>query len=80
MFWLKKLPHEKILPGWEIITGPDIATVRTNERPYHKGENYTTIIDGFMVSPNVKTLSVKTIDTDFEYTDHQAVLAAFSAK
>lgn len=80
LFWLKKLPYEKILTGWKIITGPDIATVRTNYQPYIKGENYTTIIDGFMVSPNVKTLSVRTIDTEFEYTDHQAVWAEFSAK
>ncbi len=68
------------MPGWDIITGPNVATVRTNERPYIKGENYTTIIDGYMVSPNVKTLSVKTIDIDFEYTDHQPVLATFSAR
>jgi endonuclease/exonuclease/phosphatase family metal-dependent hydrolase len=80
LFWLKQLPYEHIKKDWEIITDTTVASVRTNERPYHKGENFTTIIDGFLVSPNVETLSVKTVDTEFKYTDHQPVLATFKAR
>jgi len=80
LFWLKKLPHEKIKPNWQIVIDPQTPTNRSNERPYKRGENYTTIIDGYMVSPNVQAISVKTLDTDFEFTDHQPILARFSAR
>jgi len=79
LFWLAVFPHENVKPGWKIAVDPNVATVRSNERPYHRGENYTTIIDGFLVSPNVDIVSVKTINTDFEYTDHQPVRAEFKA-
>ena len=80
LFWRTKLPRKKILTGWEIVVDENTPTMRSNERPYTKGENFTSIIDGYMVSPNVKTLSVETIDTDFEFTDHQPVKAVFRAK
>jgi hypothetical protein len=80
LFWLKTLPHEKIPTDWKLVFDPNIATVRTNERPYIKNENYTTIIDGFLVSPNVDVMSVEGIDTNFEFTDHQAVLAQFTSR
>jgi exonuclease III len=80
LFWRTKLPREKILPGWEIVVDENTPTMRSNERPYTKGENFTSIIDGYMVSPNVDTISVETIDTNFEFTDHQPVKAVFRAK
>lgn len=80
LFWRTKLPREKILPGWQIIVDEQTPTMRSNERPFVKGENFTSIIDGFMVSPNVDALSVKTIDTNFEFTDHQPVFAKFRAR
>ncbi|MDE2112896.1 MAG: hypothetical protein KGJ79_17295, partial [Alphaproteobacteria bacterium] len=50
---------------------PHVPTVRTNNQPYRPGVNYTAIIDGFLVSPNVEIDSVTTIDTGFQFTDHQ---------
>ena len=80
LFWLKVLPHENVPKDWQLVIDPTIATARTNERPYIKGENYTTIIDGFLVSPNVEVLSVTGIDTNFEFTDHQPVKAQFRSR
>ncbi len=80
LFWLKTLPASTIKPGWRLVIDEKTATVRTNERPYRRGQNYTTIIDGFLVSPNVEVGSVQTLDLDFEFTDHQPTLAAFTAK
>lgn len=80
LFWLKTLPHESIKPGWKMRVDENTPTVRTNERPFVKGENYTTIIDGFLISPNVDIVSMTTIDTNFEFTDHQPVLGEFRAK
>ena len=73
LFWLKKLPKDKLLKDWQLVYDPKVPTVRTNYKPYVKGENYTTIIDGFLLSPNIDLLSVKTINTNFKFTDHQPV-------
>lgn len=80
LFWLKALPKDLLPQGWAIVADPSTPTVRSNERPYTKNENYTTIIDGFLVSPNVEIVNVKTLDTGFKYTDHQPVIATFKAK
>ncbi|PHR93268.1 MAG: hypothetical protein COA69_04810 [Robiginitomaculum sp.] len=80
LFWLKTLPHESLKPGWKMLVDETVPTARTNERPFVKGENYTTIIDGFLISPNVDSISLKTIDTNFEFTDHQPVWGEFRAK
>lgn len=80
LFWRTKLPRERLKPGWEIIVDEMVPTMRSNERPYTKGENFTSIIDGYMVSPNVEAVSVQTLDTNFEFTDHQPVKAEFRAK
>jgi len=80
LFWLKKLPKEKLPDGWTLAVDISTPSVRTNYQPYKKGENYTTNIDGFLVSPNVEVLEVITIDTGFKYTDHQPVLGRFRSR
>ncbi|MCF6275498.1 MAG: endonuclease/exonuclease/phosphatase family protein [Robiginitomaculum sp.] len=80
LFWLKILPYASLPADWELVFDPNVPTVRTNERPYIKGENYTTIIDGFLVSPNVEVVSARGIDTNFEFTDHQPTLAKFKSR
>ncbi len=80
LFWLVDLPEEKLPPGWQIACDKTLPTVRTNYQPYVKGENYTAIIDGFIVSPNVAIIKVTTTDTGFEHTDHMPVSASFSTK
>lgn len=73
LFWLFPFPHDALPEGWRIAADPSTPSVRTNERPYRPGENYTTVIDGFIVSPNVAIESVEGINLDFEHTDHQPV-------
>jgi len=80
LFWLHPFPYEELKEGWSVVIDRTTPTVRTNERAYNKGENFTTVIDGFVASPNVEALSVGAVDLDFQYTDHQPVLARFRAK
>jgi len=75
--WVHPFPTDAIPPGWRIVADPSHPTVRTNERPYRRGENYTGVIDGFIVSPNVEPLAVTGYDLGFEATDHQPVLGRF---
>lgn len=79
LFWLHPFPYEELPPGWNVAVDRETPSVRTNERPYKKGENFTTIIDGFIISPNVRADSVKTRDLDFQYSDHQPVEARFTS-
>lgn len=79
-FWLHPFPYEELEEGWRAIVDKTTPTVRTNERPYEAGENYTTIIDGFVISPNVQTQFIATDDLDFQFSDHQPVTAMFKVK
>lgn len=76
--WVHAFPMEVVPEGWRIVADASTPTVRTNEQPYVPGENFTGVIDGFLVSPDVKVESVKTIDLDFVHTDHQPVVARFT--
>jgi endonuclease/exonuclease/phosphatase family metal-dependent hydrolase len=79
LFWIFPFPRDALAPGWRIAADPRAPSVRTNERPYRRGENYTTIIDGFLLSPNVTLEEVDCIDLDFQHSDHNPVRARLRA-
>ncbi len=79
LFWVHPFPYRELPDGWAAAIDKETPSVRTNERPYRKGENFTTVIDGFIISPNVRAESVKTRDLDFQFSDHQPVEAQFVA-
>lgn len=54
-----------------------IPTCRSSDMPYEKGVNYTVILDGFIVSDNIKA-TAENIDTDFTYSDHNPVKMHFT--
>ena len=80
LFWLHPFPADRLKTGWKAAFDPATPTVRTNNKPYRAGENYTTVIDGFVVSPNVEAVAVSASDLDFQFADHQPVTARFRAK
>ncbi|WP_433169724.1 endonuclease/exonuclease/phosphatase family protein [Treponema putidum] len=75
--WIEYSPADFIGKDWKWGFDSSTPTVRLLEKPYVKGENYTTIIDGFICSPNVEITGVKTIDLNFEVSDHHPVIAEF---
>jgi endonuclease/exonuclease/phosphatase family metal-dependent hydrolase len=77
LFWVRSLPEGFPPPGWRKLADPRTPTVRTLERPYVAGENFTAVIDGFFLSPGVAPECVQTIDLGFRYSDHQPVLLKF---
>lgn len=79
LFWVYPFPQDALPQGWRIGADATTPSVRTNERPYRAGENYTTVIDGFIVSPNVAVESVRGVDLGFAHADHQPVIARFRA-
>ncbi|HTN60481.1 MAG TPA: endonuclease/exonuclease/phosphatase family protein, partial [Devosia sp.] len=70
LFWVRDFPQAALPQGWRLGVDPSRPTVRTANQPYRPGENYTLIIDGFMVSPNVEIVSVQTRDLGFIHSDH----------
>jgi endonuclease/exonuclease/phosphatase family metal-dependent hydrolase len=80
LFWVFDFPHDVLPAGWRLAVDPSVPTVRTNYQPYRRGENYTAVIDGFLVSPNVEVRQVHTKDLGFRYSDHQPVSIDVAAK
>ncbi len=73
LFWVHPLPSTFPPPGWRLAVDERVASVRTLQRPYAPGVNYTAVIDGFLVSPNLTVLEVRTAELGFRYSDHQPV-------
>lgn len=58
---------------WVWAYDASAPTNRQNYKSFVKGENGTTILDYFIVSPNVELLKATTIDLVFENSDHNPV-------
>jgi endonuclease/exonuclease/phosphatase family metal-dependent hydrolase len=71
--WIKAVPRDWTPAEWQWAYDSATPTVRTNDQPYRVGENYRTIIDGFLVSPNVEVEWVRAVDLGFSHSDHQPV-------
>ena len=59
---------------WQWVFDPTVATNRKLATPYKAGESFTTVIDFFLVSPNIRVEEVRGVDLEFAYSDHQPVL------
>lgn len=79
MFWVRDFPQDQVPQGWAWAIDPSVPTVRGAHQPYVPGENFTLVIDGFLVSPNVRVERVEATDLNFRHTDHHPVTAVFTA-
>lgn len=59
--------------NWQWAFDATAPTNRNNNKAFVKGENGTTCLDYFIVSPNVEILKTQTIDLNFENSDHNPV-------
>lgn len=80
--WVKSsvLHESELADGFSIIAELNAATCRSAEIPYEKGVNYSTVIDGFLVSDNVEVVEEETVDTQYAYSDHNPVVMKFILK
>lgn len=62
------------IPGWTWAFDPNTPSNRKLATPYGKGKTFVTLIDFYLVSPNVKVLETKGINLDFRNSDHQPVV------
>jgi len=60
--------------GWLWMFDPSTPSVRTLMAAYNAESTPTSICDAFLISPNIIGISVKCINLDFRYSDHNPVI------
>ena len=82
--WEPGVLDEKLLPeGWTLAYDLSTPTCRLLNQPYDPGDTAGTqyyVIDGLILSPNVKLESAQTLDEGFENSDHNPVKIAVKLK
>jgi endonuclease/exonuclease/phosphatase family metal-dependent hydrolase len=68
------LPPDFFPEDWTFAYDPTVPTNRKVRDPYLKGKTFETLIDFFLVSPNLKLTAVHGIDQGFQFSDHQPVM------
>jgi endonuclease/exonuclease/phosphatase family metal-dependent hydrolase len=67
------IPDGYLPDNWKWVYDKTAATNRRVMIPYERGKTPTTIIDFYLLSPNVEALKVNTLDRGFRNSDHQPV-------
>ena len=67
------IPFDYLPPGWNWAYDPTVATVRTSDAPYDAHRTQRSVIDLYLLSPNVRLRAIKTLDQDFRNSDHHPV-------
>ena len=77
--WVAVLTEGDLAEGVRIVRAEnelEVPTCRGADIVYTKGVNYTTVVDGFLVTDNVQA-TAENVDTDFAYSDHNPVKLQF---
>lgn len=74
------VPNDYPEAEWEWAADVSIPTNRSLKAPFDPTTTYQGVIDFYLVSPNVEVLSVKGIDLEFAYSDHQPVQLQIALK
>ena len=78
--WLQMMPEDFLSEQFYWAVDSSVASSRTIATSYTKGENFLSIIDGFLVSNNIELLSVYGTNLEFKNSDHNPVTATFQLK
>jgi len=78
--WLGRIDEKMTPQGWSWVFDQNNPSVRSNEKGYVKGENFTTVIDGFLVSPGIVVKEIRTVTSQFEHSDHEPVVVEISVE
>lgn len=70
-----EIPFNFFPEEWQYINDDTTPTTRVLNKPYSGNYEDTQlyVIDGFVATPNIKVENIKTIDTQFTYSDHNPV-------
>ena len=75
IFHLNNEVSNNFMPqNWQWIFDAEIPTNRKVNEAYNAKSTATTVTDFFLTSPNIETLSIRNLDLNFEFSDHNPVL------
>lgn len=74
------IPVDFFPEDWLFAYDPVTPTNRKARDPYVKGETFETLIDFYLVSPNVRVQSVTGVPQGFNFSDHQPVIMEISLR
>ncbi|MFC2112284.1 endonuclease/exonuclease/phosphatase family protein [Bacteroidota bacterium] len=77
---LSYIEKDYLTGEWTWLYDPMIPTNRRVDIPYVSGVTRTTVIDYYLLSPNLEAIAVKGVNLKFINSDHQPVLASFKLK
>ena len=77
---LSYVPKDYLPGDWTWLYDPTVPTNRRVDTPYKAGVSRTTVIDFYLLSPNLEPLFVKGVYLGFIHSDHQPVLAGFKLR
>jgi endonuclease/exonuclease/phosphatase family metal-dependent hydrolase len=69
----KKVDFEFMPVGWSYAFDPGVATVRQSHIPYDSHRSRKSVIDFYLLSPNLKIKAIQGLEQSFKYSDHQPV-------
>ena len=77
--WVSTYAAEDIPEHFSIVADndSDVGSCRGADVKWERGKTYTCVIDGFIVSDNITVESIRIVDTDFAYSDHNPVKMEF---
>ncbi|MDY0217061.1 MAG: endonuclease/exonuclease/phosphatase family protein [Bacteroidales bacterium] len=76
----EEMPSGLMDENWQWVYGKEIPTQRFLNEPFLKGKTATSLLDYFLVSPNIEVLELKILPDNFKHSDHMPVLMRFKAK
>ncbi|MBN1250593.1 MAG: hypothetical protein JXR51_02235 [Bacteroidales bacterium] len=75
-----RIANNYLPEDWKWIFSNATPTNRRVKTPYDKKTTLTTVIDFFLISPNIESISIENINLEFKNSDHQPVKASFKLK
>lgn len=74
------IPKDYLPQDWQWAFDSTVATNRKLTDAYEEGNTFVTLIDFYLVSPNVEIQKTQGVNQNFEYSDHQPVLLTVKLK
>lgn len=76
-FKLTNIEKDYMPEGWKWVFDPTSPTNRYLNESYSPGKTYSTILDFFLVSPNVSVMQNQTLNLGFKNSDHNPIFMNF---
>lgn len=80
VFKLTNISSDFLPEGWNWVYDASAPTNRYLNEPYTEGKTFRSILDFFLVSPNITVINSKTQDLNFQNADHNPVFIQFMLK